>query len=152
MEKELYLIYIERLNTIPNAKGMYEYEFYFSESPEIAWGNDWNEPCPSACNKELMRPESNLYNEIKKLYSIYPIKSIIENSCFSIQDSVDGIVAVGWEDISGYEEYPEPIRLVFNFGESLESVEDKLAQRHQFFSRNNNDNNEDENGGEIDNL
>ena len=59
-----------------------------------------------------------------------------------MQDCVDGIVALAWEDMSNYEEYPEPIRLVFKYGENIESVEDKLAQRSQFFVRKNSENGE----------
>ena len=60
---------------------------------------------------------------------------------------IDGIIACAWEDISEYEEYPEPIRLVFKYGEKYEDVEDKLARRSQFFStRNINKNTENNNG------
>ena len=43
------------------------------------------------------------------------------------------IVALGWEDITNYESYPEDGRLIFNFGESYISVENKLSKRHQLF-------------------
>jgi len=145
MEDEKYLVYVEKLNDIPNSKGLFEYEFFFSETPEITWGSDWNQQCPSACSKEDLRPDTSTYSEVKKLCSIIPLLSIGENSCFSVQDSVDQIVAICWEDISEYDTYPDPIRLVFNYGEKIESVEDKLAQRHQFFyNKNNKENNEDE--------
>ena len=67
---------------------------------------------------------------------------------------IDGIIACAWEDISEYEEYPEPFRLVFNYGEKYASVEAKRAQRHQFFSeyKNNEKENDEENGGEIDSV
>ena len=133
-DKKLYLIYAERLSDMPNAKGLFEYEFFFSEMPEVVWGIDWNQPCPSACDIENLRPEPSTYNETKKLYSIIQLKCAQDNSCFSMQDMTDYIIPCVWEDISEYEDYPEPFRLVFKFGEPLESVEDKLAQRHQFFS------------------
>lgn len=146
MEKEnLYLVYVEKLYTVPNAKGMYEYEFFFSETPEVVWGIDWNQQCPSSCDRDNMRPDPSSYNVIERLYSIYTIIGIEDNSCFSGQDMIDGIVACAWEDISEYDEYPEPIRLVFNFGESYASVENKLALRHQFFVGSNENNEEEEN-------
>lgn len=132
--KNLYLVYVERINDVPNSKGFYEYEFFFSETPDIVWAEDWREQCPSSCNREAMRPDTSMYVKIKRLFSIYSIMAIQENSCFSLQDMIDGIVACAWEDISEYEEYPEPIRFVFQFGETLESVEDKLARRSQFFT------------------
>jgi hypothetical protein len=47
---------------------------------------------------------------------------------------VDGILSVAFEDITDYEEYPEPYRLVFKYGETIYSVEEKLSGRHQFFN------------------
>lgn len=132
-KNQLYLVYVEKINDTPNSKGLYEYEFFFSETPDIVWGVDWNQQCPSACNIENMRPDSSTYNEVKKLYTIYPLMCIENNSCLSCQDMIDGIVACAWEDITEYEEYPEPFRFVFRFGDKKEDVEDKLAQRHQFF-------------------
>lgn len=159
MEKNtenLYLVYVEKITEQATSKGMYEYEFFFSKTPEIVWGVDWNQQCPSSCSRENMRPDPTTYTLIERLWTIIPFACIEDNSCFSCQDMVDGIVACAWEDISEYEEYPEPFRLVFNFGESYESVESKLAQRHQFFSpkgsQNNENNNESEDGREIDTV
>lgn len=129
--EKLFLIYAELVGK--DAHDLYEYDFYFSESPETAWGEDWNEPCPAACDKDIMRPDISMYSEIRRLNTIIPFGLMQNNCCFSLQDAVDNIIPCVWEDISEYEEYPTPIRLVFKFGESFESVEDKLAQRHQFF-------------------
>lgn len=150
MEEKLYLIYVERLNNEPNSMGIYEYDFFFSDTPETVWGEDWAEQCPSAC--ESLRPSSELYSKVKRLYTIYTLKGAQENSCFSMQDCIDGCIALCWEDISNYDEYPEPIRLVFKFGESMESVEDKLAQRHQFFPEKDEFKNKEDDETEIDNL
>ena len=157
MEKNtenLYLIYVEKVTEQPNSKGMLEYEFFFSEMPETAWAPDWNQQCPAACNREDLRPETSTYNEVERLYTIIPLFCIGDNSCLSCQDMIDGIIACAWEDISEYEEYPEPFRLVFDYGEKYASVEAKLAQRHQFFSeyKNKEEENEQENGGEADTV
>ena len=50
-------------------------------------------------------------------------------NCFSMQDCIDGCIALAWENIDDYEEYPENGRLVFNFGEAFEDVERKFALR-----------------------
>ena len=142
---ELYLVFIERINDVPNSKGFYEYDFFFSETPEIVWGLDWNQQCPSACNIENIRPDSSTYNEVKKIYLIYPLMCIQNNSCLSCQDMVDGIIACAWEDVSEYDEYPEPFRFVFKFGQKKEEIEDLLAQRSQFFVGDNSDIRMDEN-------
>ena len=57
------------------------------------------------------------------------LELIQNNCCFSVSDCYDGIVALGWEDISSYDEYPEDGRIFFKFGESLEEVENKLAMK-----------------------
>ena len=128
-ENSLYLIYVEPIGK--NAFDMFEYDFLFSETPDIVWAEDWAEQCPAAC--ENMRPDNSMITETKRLTTIIPLGLAQKNSCFSMQDCIDGILALAWEDLSEYDEYPEPIRLIFNFGESFESVEDKLARRSQFF-------------------
>jgi hypothetical protein len=50
---------------------------------------------------------------------------IQDSDTFSVWDSVDGVVAMAWEDITEYDEYPEN-RLKFFFGDDLKSVNDKL--------------------------
>lgn len=129
-EEKLYLVYIEPVGL--NSYDMFEYDFLFSETPEIVWGEDWAEQCPLAC--ENMRPGDEMITKIKRLATIIPFGLAQRNTCFSMQDCIDGIIALAWEDISDYEEYPEPSRLIFKFGESIEKVEDKLAQRSQFFN------------------
>jgi hypothetical protein len=110
---------------------MFEYDFLFSETPDIVWGDDWAEQCPLAC--ENMRPSDDMISEIRRLSTIIPFGLAQRNTCFSMQDCIDGIIALAWEDLSDYDEYPEPMRLMFRFGEPFEEVEDKLARRSQFF-------------------
>ena len=43
-------------------------------------------------------------------------------------DAVDGIVAMAWENMEGYDDYPDK-RLYFSFGEKISSVEDKLYEK-----------------------
>jgi hypothetical protein len=43
-------------------------------------------------------------------------------------DAVDGIVAMAWENMEGYDEYPDKW-LYFSFGEKISSVEDKLYEK-----------------------
>lgn len=125
----LYLIYINPIGK--GSDGLFQYEFFFSENPETVWGEDWNVACPSACGNLL--PDSTTYSHIEILKTEIPLFCIQQNSCFSLQDCIDGLVCLGAEDISEYENYPEPIRLVFQFEEKYESVIDKLEQREQQF-------------------
>ena len=43
-------------------------------------------------------------------------------------DAVDGVVALAWENMEGYDEYPDK-RMFFSFGEDIDSVNDKLYER-----------------------
>lgn len=125
---QLYLVYSEKI-TDNNSRGLHEYELYFSEAPELVWGEDWNASCPAACGKEGIRPDESTYQAIKRLECSVPFNCISENTCFSCQDMIDQIVACMWEDISDYDEYPEPSRFVFKFGETLEDIVSKLEER-----------------------
>ena len=49
--------------------------------------------------------------------------------CFGMQDAMDGIVAIAYENMDSYETYPEDGRLFFMFGETFEDVERKLAMK-----------------------
>ena len=51
-----------------------------------------------------------------------------KSDTFAVWDAVDGIIALAWEDISDYDEYPDS-RLYFKFGEDIKSVEDKLYEK-----------------------
>lgn len=128
-ETNLHLVYVEPIGL--NSHDLFEYDFLFSETPDIVWGEDWAEQCPAACDN--MRPGNEMISKVERLTTIIPFGLAQKNTCFSMQDCIDGIISLAWEDLSEYEEYPEPLRLIFRFGESFESVEDKLAQRSQFF-------------------
>jgi hypothetical protein len=108
------------------------YDFYFTTTPTTVWGPDWNVTPSGACGKIL--PDPTTYNTIKRLKTVIPLVTAQESSCFSMQDCIDGCISICYEDISNYEQYPEDGRLVFNFGESFESVENKLAARFQMFA------------------
>ena len=133
MKKKLVYVNLVGMDSLGN----YEYEFFFSETPDIVWGEDWNEQCPSACENTL--PDESTYSEIKILRTKIPLFCAQENTCFSLQDMVDGVLSCVWEDISNYDEYPEPYRLVFQFGEDFDTVIYKLAGRGENFEDKNED-------------
>lgn len=118
----LFLVYVNKIGRDSNEQ--YEYEFFFSETPEIVWGEDWNVACPSAC--ENLLPDPSTYSVVKTIKTDIPLFCVQENSCFSMQDCIDGLVCLAAQDISELEEYPEPYRLVFKFEEPYKSVSEKL--------------------------
>ena len=128
-EQNLYLVYVEPIGK--NLLDFYEYEFIFSETPEIVWGNDWDNMAPLYCGD--LRPEPSTYSVTKRLKSNIPLKVIQNNSCFSIEMAINGIIALAWEDISDYEKYPDDGRLIFYYGQNYFEVENMLAKKHQLF-------------------
>jgi hypothetical protein len=50
-----------------------------------------------------------------------------------MQDCMDGIIALAFENIDAYENYPDDGRIYFMFGESIDDVERKLAMKHILF-------------------
>ena len=124
-----YLIYINPIGK--NSNDLFEYEFFFSETPDIVWGEDWDNPCPAACENTLPDPET--YSEVKILKTNIPLLCTQNNVCFSLSNCIDGIVCLGYEDISDYKEFPEPIRLVFQFAENYDSIIEKFELREIMF-------------------
>lgn len=114
-----------------NSIGYYEYDFYFTDNSDEVWGEDWEVDYPNQI--ENMLPDEKTYTDIIRLKTQIPFFCIQFNNCFSMQHVVDGIVSICFEDISDYESYPEPYRIVFQYGEDFHSIENKLASRHQFF-------------------
>lgn len=119
------LVYVKPIGI--NADGLYEYDFYYSDTPDVVWGQDWNEQCPSAC--EYVEPDSTTFQEVERITTEMPFMCAQQNTCFSLQDMIDGIIPCAWEDISEYDAYPEPYRVVFKFGEKYSNVHSKLHSR-----------------------
>jgi len=114
------LVFINELG--PNFKGHNIYEFIFSDFDDV-YGDNWDsEPANS-------NPSPPLVEFIKKVGVLKHSKiefELIQNSdFFSMYDSIDGIISLGWEK----PETHEGKRLVFSYGETLESVENKLYEK-----------------------
>jgi hypothetical protein len=126
----LKLVYVNPIGK--NSSDKYEYEFFFSETPDVVWGEDWNVQSPASCGD--MKPESTTYSEVKRLTTEIPFFCAQQNTSFSMADMIDGIIACAFEDISFYDDYPEPYRIVFKFGEDIEEVQEKLNSRNVNFN------------------
>ena len=125
MDDDLKLVYINPIGE--NSNGKYEYELFFSKTPELVWGENWEMPCASICGD--MKPDESTYSNVKRIISDIPFFCVQENTCFSMQDCIDGCVALFFEDISNYSEYPTPYRIVCSFGEDYKNVKEKLNGR-----------------------
>jgi len=119
-----YLVYINGLG--PNYKGDNIYEFIFSDTLEV-FGENWeSKPAngyPSPPDLEYIRKVGTLINEE------VGFELVQDSDVFSVIDSMDGVIASGWEKETEDKDFSIIKRLVFQFGESESSVKDKLYER-----------------------
>ena len=118
----LHLVYINPIGKDSN--NLFEYEFFFSETPDIVWGQDWNIACPAACENTLPDPET--YSEVKTLKTEIPLFCVQQNTCFSLQDCIDGIVCLG------YFQTDKGI-VKFDFSETIYNVIEKIENNNFIF-------------------
>jgi hypothetical protein len=118
------LIYVNELG--PNYKGDNIYEFIFSDVEEV-WGEDWDsEPASGKPppNVEYIKKVGVLRNSDIEL-------ELVQNSdFFSVYDAVEDVISLGWEKSdSEFVVDSNYKRLVFRYGDTVKSVEDKLYER-----------------------
>jgi hypothetical protein len=120
-----YLIYVNELG--PNYKGDNIYEFIFSDTLEKIWGDNW-ESKPS--NGYPLPPDIEFIRKVGTLKDDQVTLSVIQNSdYFSMMDSMDGVIAMAWENESDDVDFDHQKRLVFRFGDEETTVKDKLYER-----------------------
>lgn len=119
------LVFVNELG--PNYKGDNIYEFIFSNDIKDIWGECW-ESRPANGNPEP--PFVNLITKVGVLKSETVCFSVIQKSdWFSMVDSIDGVIALAWENDNDFIDFGTKKRLVFSFGDSEESVKNKLYER-----------------------
>jgi hypothetical protein len=127
---ELFLIYVNKTGTKTTGENIYE--FLFAEDISIVYGEGWAVvPC-GLCIEEEIVPHPSTYSVTKEVKTELKLGLAQNNTCFSYQDVVDGIICVAYEDISEYKEYPEN-RLILNYGEPYEKVVEKLNGKNIYF-------------------
>jgi len=121
--EDLYLIYVNKIGE--DWTGKHLYEFLFSDRTENVDGDDWDAyPAsgrPSPPNTDFVKRVGKLTTDDLKL-------NLVQNSSeFAVWDAVDGVVALAWENMDDYDEYPDN-RIAIHFGETIKDVEDKLYE------------------------
>lgn len=123
MENEV-LVYVKPI--CKNTNKTYEYDFFFSNTPEYVWGPDWDVDNPTS-NGDIT-PDSTTYSKIKRVKTNLPLKTVEETSCYSMEYATYGILALAWIDIENLDIYPENGRLTMYFGEKEEDIIEKLSK------------------------
>jgi len=119
------LVYVNELG--PNYKGDNIYEFIFSDLDDV-WGDEWDsEPAagkPSPPNINYIKKVGVLKNSEIEL-------ELIQNSdYFGVYDAIDGVIALAFEKSDSDEILiNKKKRLFFRYGETVQSVENKLYER-----------------------
>ena len=108
--------------------GYYRYEFIFTNNIDEFWGDDFEQkPC---CLVNNLTPKDEYITEIHTVKMKIKLDLIQNNCCFGFQDCTDGIIALAWENVDEYDEYPDDGRIFFRFGETVDDVERKLAVKN----------------------
>ena len=123
--KNVFLLFVRLIGE--ENDGYYRYEFIFTDNPDEAWGEDW-EHKPAGLVNDLI-PSDEYITEVHIVKTKIKFDLIQNNMCFGMQDAMDGIVSIAYENMDSYESYPDDGRLFFMFGESLDEVERKLAMK-----------------------
>ena len=117
-----YLIYINGLG--PNYKGDNIYEFIFSDTLDV-FGDNWDS---KPANGYPLPPDIEYIKKVGTLLNEDIVFDLIQNSdVFSVIDSMDGVISLGWENED--KDFSSIKRMVFQFGESENSVKDKIYER-----------------------
>lgn len=119
----LKVVYIVRVGETSDGEKIFH--FLCSRDTDDIWCEEWGDK--PACICKHLQPEGEL-DAVLELKSDVDFILGQENCCCSYQDVCDGCVAMAYENIDGYEEYPS-VRLVFSYAEALEDVETELAKR-----------------------
>lgn len=120
---EVYLCFVRLIGE--ENDGYYRYEFIFTDNIDEVFGENF-EYKPAGLVNDLI-PSDEYITEIHIVKTKLKFDLVQNNMCFGMQDCMDGIVALAYENIDSYDSYPDNGRLYFMFGESLDDVERKLA-------------------------
>ena len=111
-----------------NTDQTYEYDLFFSNTPDIVWGVDWEVNTPGLVSTDEITPDSTTYNKVVRIKLPFPLKTVQETYCYSMEYAIARIIALSWIDIENMEEYPENGRMVLYFGDTFEHVQGVLSE------------------------
>jgi hypothetical protein len=118
------LIYVNKLGS--NYKGENLYEFIFSNSIKDIWGESWDS---TPANGYPSPPNIEFVTKVGVLKNVLDFEVLQNSDIFSIIDGMDDVIALAWENESEQVNFDIQKRLVFRFGDTIESVKNKLYER-----------------------
>ena len=125
--KVVYVLYVGK-----DVDNLNIYHFLLATNSEEVFSEGWGEKPSCNINNDFLMISDNMYEYVKELKTSIILDLAQDNSCFSMQDCRDNIIALAYENIDNYEEYPDEGRIVIHFGDSIDEVERILAKRNLF--------------------
>ena len=119
-----FLMYVNKLGS--NYKGENLYEFIFSENINDAWGESWDS---KPANGYPSPPDLEFISKVGLLKNVLDFEVLQNSDTFSMFDGVEDVIALAWEKESESVNFEKDKRLVFRFGDTLDSVKNKLYAR-----------------------
>lgn len=104
----------------------YNYNLYFSKTPDIVWGQDWDINCPLSNFDST--PDKTTYDCIYRIKSPYELKTLQTTTCYPMEYAIYGIMALSWINLENLDEYPENGRMVLHFNDTFKKVEEILSK------------------------
>lgn len=117
---EEYLAFVKKIGQ--TLDGLNIYEFMFTTVPDVVWGDNFN-IIPAGIIPNLT-PESNCLSKKGRVMTDINFRLACESTCFSMMDSIDGIIALCFTEAGIENEFH------FNFGEKIEQVVNKLKKHN----------------------
>lgn len=129
-DEKLFLLFINYIGKDLDDKNLYEFLFGTEKQKEVFWGEDFEQKPAGICND--LTPMEDSFEDVRKIRVKFKLDLAKDSCCYSMSDCIDGVIALAWENIDNYDEYPTDGRFIVQFGESFEVVEDKLANKGTF--------------------
>lgn len=116
MEDSLFLVFVSYMGK--NSDGTYKYRFDYAISPDSVWGDAFN-IVPSSLVPKI-EPDVNSLTGYQFVDFPFSLKLAQSNDCFSMQDCIDGIIALCYIDPNSFIDYD----FVLHFGDSYDYVQE----------------------------
>ena len=117
-----FLAFVDEIGRTPDGKFLYRFDY--TEDTDIVWGEYFN-IVPSVIVPNL-QPDINCLSYSENVTCEHPLMVAKKNGCYSMQDCIDGIIALCFSEIDEDTVYYKDVPLYFQFGEDSDSVQNKI--------------------------
>lgn len=111
-----FLAFVKKIGNTLDEQNIYE--FMFTTVPDVVWGDNFN-IIPAGIIPNLT-PEPNCLSRKGRVITPIELKLACESTCFSMMDSIDGVIALCFTEAGIDNEFH------FDFGEEFNDVVSKL--------------------------